>query len=203
MTKLTKLTTFTSDRIKYHIETVLRYCDLFQNHLNPTSNLCGFKKDLTSVLQLVKKNLTKDKEIKAKFGYYFSAKHLQEDYLVQIAIENYENSFLKCNYNFVFKRTKQLIKQETDIVKSLRKIKFPPQRSPGWYIQRKSGLTASNIVKVINGSQNDKRKIILDKCGHEEPFYTNAACQHGIKHEDVAIQIYEKRHKKKFMSLDV
>ena len=53
--------------------------------------------------------------IKAKFGYYFSGKHLQEDYLTQIAIENYENSFFKINYNFVFKRTSNEMERRTRV----------------------------------------------------------------------------------------
>ena len=76
----------------------------------------------------------------------------------------------------------------------------PEQRSDEWYVFRKSRLTASDLGTALGENPYSKPEdLILKKCGIEAPFKPNKACMHGIKDEDVTIQIYESRYKKKII----
>ena len=79
--------------------------------------------------------------------------------------------------------------------KHLEKIPQPEQRSPEWHIYRNNRLTASDFYSVIDKGAISKRKdLIMKKCGEEMPFLTNDAIMHGVKFEELAVQIYEKRN---------
>ena len=70
----------------------------------------------------------------------------------------------------------------------------PEQRSPEWYAFRKNRLTASDIASVLGYDPYKKPdKVLLKKCGYEEPFVISPPCAHGIKFEPVATEIYELR----------
>ena len=79
--------------------------------------------------------------------------------------------------------------------KHLEKIPQPEQRSPEWHIYRNNRLTASDFYSVIDKGAISKRKdLIMKKCGVDMPFLTNDAIMHGVKFEELAVQIYEKRN---------
>ena len=83
-------------------------------------------------------------------------------------------------------------------IKYLESIPQPEQRSEEWYIFRNNRLTASDFFGVIDeGAVSRRNELIMKKCGVEMPFLTNAAILHGIKFEDMAVKIYEKRNKVK------
>lgn len=70
------------------------------------------------------------------------------------------------------------------------------QKSDKWFKQREGLLTASTITNVIKGSESNKRAIIKSKCC-PTAYKSGVAAQHGIKYEDIACRIYEKRNKVK------
>ena len=73
-------------------------------------------------------------------------------------------------------------------------IPQPPQRSPEWYAFRKTRLTASDFGTAVGvNPYSDKKRLIRKKCGEEQPFKAGPAIIHGVKYEDVAIAIYERR----------
>jgi putative phage-type endonuclease len=73
-------------------------------------------------------------------------------------------------------------------------IPLPKQRSKEWYEFRNNRLTASDLGTVIgNNPYSSYKDLLLKKCGHEKPFISGPAIQHGVKYEDVAVAIYEKR----------
>lgn len=74
-------------------------------------------------------------------------------------------------------------------------IPLPKQRTPEWYEFRNNRLTASDLGTVVGVNPYSSLKdLILKKCGHEKPFHSGSAIIHGVKYEDVAISIYERRN---------
>jgi putative phage-type endonuclease len=87
------------------------------------------------------------------------------------------------------------IEELTQKINCLKKIKQPEQRTPEWYIFRNNRLTASDLATALSKNKYCTRnKLIAKKCGFEEPFIVGAAIAHGVKYEDVAISIYERRN---------
>jgi len=85
-------------------------------------------------------------------------------------------------------------------IKHLETIPQPEQRTKEWYVFRNNRLTASDFYSVID--KNDGAKIndlIQSKCGILKPFLTNAAILHGVKFEQIATDIYEKRNNLKIL----
>ena len=88
------------------------------------------------------------------------------------------------------------IENLTKIIKYLKTIPQPEQRTPEWYTFRNNRLTASDLATAVNKNPYSTRdKLILKKCGHEEPWKPGKAIIHGVKYEDEAIWIYSKRNK--------
>ena len=87
------------------------------------------------------------------------------------------------------------IPKNIDIITELKKIKLPAQRTKEWYEFRQNRLTASDMGTVMGSNPySNRNKLIAKKCGYDEPFFSSPAIKHGIKFEDVAIHIYEKRN---------
>ena len=87
------------------------------------------------------------------------------------------------------------IPKNIDIIHNLKKIKLPAQRTKEWYEFRQDRLTASDLsTDMDKNPYSSRNKLIEKKCGHKEPFYVSLAIKHGVKYEDVAIHIYEKRN---------
>jgi len=85
-------------------------------------------------------------------------------------------------------------------IKYLEKIPQPEQRSPEWYVFRNNRLTASDFYSVIDKDAGAKiNDLIMKKCGVEKPFLTNDAILHGVKFEQLATEIYEKRNNLKIL----
>ena len=89
---------------------------------------------------------------------------------------------------------------DEDVEKIKQKIMFldklpqPAQRSEEWYAFRKTRLTASDFGTAVGiNPYSDRKQLIRKKCGEEKPFHAGAAILHGVKYEDVAIAIYERR----------
>ena len=81
------------------------------------------------------------------------------------------------------------------VIQQLKTIKQPVQRTKEWYEYRKDRLTASDLGTAMGVNPYSKRnKLVAIKCGYKDKFYAGPAVKHGIKYEDVAIHIYEKRN---------
>ena len=74
----------------------------------------------------------------------------------------------------------------------LNSIKYPEQRSPEWFAQRDTKITASDAGVVLNENKYEQPyRMIVKKT--RETFQNNPATYHGKKYEDVAKLIYEYR----------
>lgn len=70
---------------------------------------------------------------------------------------------------------------------------YPEQRTPEWFAQRNTMLTASDAGTAIGvNPYSTPEKLILSKCGVKETFSTWATA-HGQKYEDEARILYEER----------
>lgn len=92
-------------------------------------------------------------------------------------------------------KSEDVIQHNIHILDNLDKIETPPQRSEGWYAFRRDRITASDFAVAIDKNPYaKKRDIILSKCGAGKKFNPGAAIAHGVKYEDVAVNIYENRN---------
>jgi putative phage-type endonuclease len=83
----------------------------------------------------------------------------------------------------------------TKQINELKKIKQPEQRTPEWHTFRNNRLTASDLGTALKKNKySTRQKLVAKKCGYEEPFVTGEAIRHGVKYEDVAIDIYARRN---------
>ena len=90
----------------------------------------------------------------------------------------------------------QKIEHAIKRVKKIQSIEQLIQRSLEWYTFRYGMLTASDLYKAI-GTPGIRRSLILKKSkpldiSNKQMSGLGKACKHGIKFEDVAIQVYEK-----------
>ena len=77
---------------------------------------------------------------------------------------------------------------------ALEKIPQPEQRTTEWYEFRNNRLTASDLWYITNWNEAKVHDILKKKCGVEQKFSVSPALLHGIKFEEVATKIYEKRN---------
>lgn len=94
------------------------------------------------------------------------------------------------NYNQMVVKPLEFLQSQ---VKFLDTLPQPAQRSEEWYKARENRLTASSLADALGeGHFKTKDDVILDKCGYGT-FKGNATTQWGVKYEEVAIMIYQKR----------
>jgi putative phage-type endonuclease len=98
-------------------------------------------------------------------------------------------------------KSKDVLKKIDKRVLELQKIPQPPQRTAEWYDFRNQRLTASDWGTIISGSKYaSKRSIIKKKCNKEKhKMLSGKAIMWGVKYEEVAVKIYEKRNKTKVL----
>ena len=90
-----------------------------------------------------------------------------------------------------------IYKKKQEQLTALLKIKTYEQRSPEWYEFRRHILTASDLATSFDkGHFNSRNDLIMGKM-NPKPFTSNPACEWGVKYEDVAIQLYERRNNAK------
>ena len=90
---------------------------------------------------------------------------------------------------------KTLIKRRK-IVKDLKKIKLPEQRSDEWYKMRSQMITASDFGSILGHNKYSSAKQVLKtKCGLGKIFEGNIYTRWGQKYEPVVTEIYEFKNK--------
>ena len=88
-------------------------------------------------------------------------------------------------------RQEQIINNRKNILRKLKQLKLPEQRTKEWYEMRKDKLTASSLASAIGHCHFQSRdELILGKI-EEKPFEPNPITEWGVKYEDVAIMFYE------------
>ena len=90
------------------------------------------------------------------------------------------------------KKLNAILKQ----IKYLKNLKQYEQKSPEWFAHRLSMITASDLALAIGKSKykSNLNNLILRKCGADIPYIGSRATRHGVKYEDVAVLLYEKRN---------
>lgn len=98
-------------------------------------------------------------------------------------------------------KSKDILKKIDKRVLELQKIPQPPQRTVEWYDFRNQRLTSSDWGTIISGSKYaSKRSIIKKKCNKEQhKMLSGKAIMWGVKYEEVAVKIYEKRNNTKVL----
>jgi len=92
--------------------------------------------------------------------------------------------------------TEDQINELKGIIRELKKIPQPEQRTPEWYVFRQDRLTASDLGTILGVNPYEKYNgVVQKKAGLEKPFKTNRAIMWGVKYEEVITKIYELRNK--------
>ena len=121
----------------------------------------------------------------------YSNKSIRESIIhyMNIMINNMVNIDVDIKINYILNK---------HIVEELRLIPLPLQRSKEWYYMRTTMLTASSLADALGvGHFNTRNQVLLGKCFGKNDQISNFAkgiMQHGVKYEDVAVKIYEKRN---------
>ena len=114
-----------------------------------------------------------------------------EDDLVEVI----ETEIINRIQNIEVTKTEEQIQRNIGVIDFLNTIETPAQRSEGWYAFRNNRITASDFAIALDKNPYSKREdLILTKCGKGRPFNPGAAILHGVKYEDVAVNIYENRN---------
>jgi putative phage-type endonuclease len=85
------------------------------------------------------------------------------------------------------------IQRRTEIIKQLKEIKVPAQRTKEWFAQRDRMITASDIGTAIGVNPYEPQYMVILKKITDIPFLGLKAAHHGKKYEHIATQIYSCR----------
>jgi len=104
----------------------------------------------------------------------------------------------------IFSNDIEKIKQKIirDKVSYLQKRKQAKQRTNEWFTMRNTMFTASTDVCDILGKSKYNgcvQKTINKKCNLGKKFMGNRFTNHGVKYEQIGVQIYESRYNKKVL----
>ena len=90
--------------------------------------------------------------------------------------------------------TESMYEKLSSHLEYLKNLPQPEQRSEEWYQYRNNMLTASDLHRGLTSRDKTRLQLINSKCGVSRSISSNASCLHGIRYEDVAIAVYEKRN---------
>ena len=132
--------------------------------------------------------------IRETYLAYISPKKIKKMYEDDL-LEVIETEIINRIQNEEVVKSEDHIQRNIGIIDFLNTIEAPAQRSPGWYAFRNNRITASDFAIALDKNPYSKREdLILGKCGRGKPFTPGAAILHGVKYEDVAVNIYENRN---------
>ena len=118
-------------------------------------------------------------------------KKMYEDDLIEVI----ETEIINRIQNVEVQKSEEHIQRNIGVIDFLNTIEAPEQRTPGWYAFRNNRITASDFAIALDKNPYSKREdLILTKCGKGRPFNPGPAILHGVKYEDVAVNIYENRN---------
>lgn len=125
--------------------------------------------------------------LKLIYDKKFVKKHIYPEYIKQLLSSIYEEY---SNYYNGFQ-----IYDRSYIVEYLATLPQFEQRTPEWFEARKNSIGASESAIIFGKSIfSNRKKLIIKKCGHREPFKMNVACQHGTKYEPIIQKMYEMKN---------
>jgi putative phage-type endonuclease len=152
--------------------------DLIKNHTISNNDLINEREEIVNHIKTIYQQIDILTEEKEKL--FLEELNLYLDLRIVIPCPNY---------------TTKEIENLSMSIKKLKKIPQPEQRTEEWYNFRNNRLTASDLATAIRKNPySNKNKLILNKCGISEPWNPGPAIIHGVKFEDVAVSIYEKRN---------
>tara|TARA_B110000259_G_scaffold188118_1_gene245058 strand:+ start:2614 stop:3711 length:1098 start_codon:yes stop_codon:yes gene_type:complete len=99
---------------------------------------------------------------------------------------------------YIDTRLKYILKYQLQLEK-LKKIKVIIQRTPEWYNERQTMISASDFGQALNkGHYGNQKEFLIKKItGKSKEITYKAPLLWGVRYEDVAIEIYSKRNRVK------
>ena len=99
------------------------------------------------------------------------------------------------------KRYERIHNEIPNVLRHLKTLELPEQRSEEWYKLRENVLTASSLADALGkGHFNTRESLLIDKTSKEKkPYVTNDIIQWGVKYEPIATMYYELLNKVKIV----
>ena len=159
------------------------------------------EKDLYLLIHDLYKNFDLDED-DLEYNMQYLVEHVIDLYYCVNSLKDYDELY-SLTYKLIKNRfpLKDPKSSEEEIIRNIKQVNYlktipqPEQRTPEWYIFRNNRLTASDLACAVNKNPYSNRdKLVLKKCGHEEPWNPGPAIEHGVKYEDEAIRVYSGRN---------
>jgi len=94
---------------------------------------------------------------------------------------------------------KHTYQKRREILKGLKELVLPDQRTPEWYEMRKEMLTASSMASALDKCHFTTRDELLLGKIIPKPYEPNPITEWGVKYEDIAIAFYEELYNVKVL----
>ena len=135
--------------------------------------------------------ITYDKIKNDLSNYIKSDLNIKKDYIYDEFLKQCINIYFpQYNDGMIF-NNKDNLENNREIVKKLKSIPLVEQKSKEWYEYRTNRITASNLASLFNKGYNNRKSCLKNYVENIQSFTPNAACNFGIKYEDVACNMYE------------
>lgn len=187
------------DTVSALVETLPALLSGEENQVSAQPEESIFQTDIKSVivqeLQRLSENFVLDvcEEIKQTLSPVYPDKLLYPELLTQFVYQFFEDKLTGNPYQFSLDDNDRAV--ERNRVEYLKTVPQPEQRTPEWYEYRNKRITASDMGCVFGKNPFCSRKQLLRKKVYPEEVEnlseSNPYLNHGIKHEDTAIQVYE------------
>jgi len=108
-------------------------------------------------------------------------------------VDKFVKTYIKSREDILKKRQERIKDKIPEILRDLKLLELPEQRSEEWYHMRNTMLTASSLADALGkGHFNTRESLLIDKTNVEKKeFVSNDIIQWGVKFEPVATMFYE------------
>ena len=184
------------------VNTLLALCPTLDNSnsvdtvIAPSDNSSDISSILKEELDILSENFVLDvcNEIKTSLSSVYPDKLLYPELMTQFVYQYFSDILTNIPYTFTLNEKQK--QQEKERVEYLKTVPQPEQRTAAWYAYRNKRITASDMGCVFGKNPFCSRAQLLKKKVYPEEVEnlseSNPFLNHGIKHEDTAIHVYEK-----------
>jgi len=164
-------------------------CSLLKQYVNKSLTFDDIEKIINEITNKIKITFDNEQRIKhyiCKFIYE------KDDSFILDFSKDRKKSIFNIN-NIDNDKLGEIELKRTEIVKQLKSIIYPAQRTLQWYNQRKAMITASDGGTVLDMNEHEEQYKFIIKKITNLPFKGNKFCYHGKKYEKIALMIYENK----------
>lgn len=108
-------------------------------------------------------------------------------------VEKFVDNYIEKKVRICKNRIDRINNEVPNILRHLKTLELPEQRSEEWYKLRENVLTASSLADALGkGHFNTRSSLLIDKTSKDKKeFISNDIIQWGVKYEQIATMYYE------------